>query len=252
MNKKIKKIIRCNLAILIINILMFSNVGFHLRPFMGSGFFGTFIGLFTIFISLELLIKNNSQIFKKDNQENANKKNVSQLSTDDDFKTSLIRCMPKRNFRFSCETALKQLERMRKKVNVLEEILLQHFESDSITYIKFHNTIENVEDLFYDNLRKMISKMELFDQEEYDNIARTNRNLSTESAIQRNALYKEYIDYANLIIEKNENILVKFDELLSEISKLEDIDDTNIEELEVLQEVNELVGQIKYYKEALK
>lgn len=258
MEKKIKKLIKFNFFLFALNVLMFSNIGFHLRPFAGSGFIGTMVGLITILVTIELFITKNRKILlgtdekKKENKNKTKVKDASELVSDDDFRLELLCCMTKRNFRSVSETSLRQLERMRKKVNVLDEILLQHFEKDSITYTKFDGTINSIEELFFDNLRKMIAKIQLFDQEEFNNMSRTNRNLSTESIVQRNAIYKEYVDYASAIVQKNETILVKLDELLSEISKLEEVEKTNVEELKVLDEVNELVGQVKFYKEALK
>ena len=46
----------------------------------------------------------------------------------------------------------------------------------------------------------------------------------------------------------NENMLVKMDSLLLEISKLDDINAGDLENMAAIQEINELIEQTKYYK----
>lgn len=246
MKRKIKKMIFLNSGIVIANLLAFTSFGLNLK-------LGSFLGILTILISVIVFFSGNKKILNNTSQKNKEKKETKQvndLQTDEDFKIELVKCMSKREFRIPAENAVKQLERMRKKINILEEVLSQHFEKGSITYEKFYTTIANIEELFFDNLRKMILKITIFDQDEFNNMARDNRNLSTAAVSQRNAIYKEYVNYANLILEKNENILIKLDNLLLEVSKLDDVEESNIENLSAVQEVNDLIEQTKYYKQA--
>lgn len=246
MKRKIKKMIFLNSGIVIANLLAFTSFGLNLK-------LGSFLGILTILISVIVFFSGNKKILNNTSQKNKEKKETKQvndLQTDEDFKIELVKCMSKREFRIPVENAVKQLERMRKKINILEEVLSQHFEKGSITYEKFYTTIANIEELFFDNLRKMILKITIFDQDEFNNMARDNRNLSTAAVSQRNAIYKEYVNYANLILEKNENILIKLDNLLLEVSKLDDVEESNIENLSAVQEVNDLIEQTKYYKQA--
>ena len=46
----------------------------------------------------------------------------------------------------------------------------------------------------------------------------------------------------------NEDILLKLDGLILEISKLDDIDSGTLEELPAIQEINSLIEHTKYYK----
>lgn len=247
MKKKVRKIILLNLGIIIANLLVFSNFGLGIK--FGVSFGSTLLAILTLLISIFTFFIGNKNILNKKENNKKESKQINDLQTDDDFKTELVKCMAKREFKDSAAQAMKQLDRMRKKINILDEVLSQHFEKGSLTYDKFNNTIENVEELFFDNLRKMILKITIFDQDEYNNMARDNRNLSTAAVMQRNAIYKEYVEYANLILEKNENILIKLDNLLLEISKLDDVEESNIENLATVQEVNELIEQTKYYKQ---
>lgn len=243
MKKKILKLIGFNIAFIVANIVLFSNW------FLGIKLF-SFFGIILAIASIITFFKTNNRILNGKKKEEI-KKEENKLETAEDFRKELVLCMSKREFREEATRAVKQMERLTKKIQMLEEILAQHFSRGSLTYEKFNSTVVGVEKLFFDNLRKMITKIRIFDQDEYNNMARENRNLSTHAVEKRNAIYKEYIDYAGIIIEKNENLLIKLDDLTLEISKLADVEEANIEDLMVVQEINELIDQTKLYKRKL-
>lgn len=243
MQKKLLKLIGFNVGFVAANILLFSNwfLGIKLLSF-----WGIVLGI----ISIVTFFKTNNRILNGKKKEDI-KKEENALETTEDFRKELMVCMTKREFREEATRAVKQMERLEKKVQMLEEILTQHFSRGSLTYEKFNSTVVGVEKLFFDNLKKMITKIRIFDQDEYNNMARENRNLSTHAVQKRNAIYKEYIDYAVLIIDKNEQLLIKLDDLTLEISKLADVEEANIEDLMVVQEINDLIDQTKLYKRKL-
>ena len=49
-------------------------------------------------------------------------------------------------------------------------------------------------------------------------------------------------------MEMNENILTKLDGLLLEVSKLDDINEEDLENMAAIQEINNLIAQTRYYK----
>lgn len=247
MNKKIKKILSLNLGIILTNILVFSKIGLGFR--IGASVMQTILSILIIAISLIIFIKGNKNILDgKTIEKEAEKNKVINLNTIDDFRTELIKCSAKKEFQDSSQRALKQLDRLIKKTELLEDILAQHFDKNSLTYDKFHVVIDNTQELFFDNLKKMILKIMIFDQDDYSTMARDSKYLSKEATLQKNAIYKEYINYANVVLEKNEHILVKLDNLLLELSKLDDVEESNIEDFATIQDVNELIEQTKFYK----
>lgn len=245
MKKKILKLFALNALIIFINILAFSSWCIGLT--IGKSVIQTLISIFLIIISAIAFFKGNNIILngRKKSPTKVQKKLVS----DEDFKMELLKCMDKHEFKSESTQAIEQIERLRKKTDTLDLILQQHFEKDSLTYEKFHYTIINIEKLFFENLRKMILKITIFDQDEYNNLAKENKNISESAALQRNAIFKEYINYVNTIIEKNEGILIKLDNLTLEISKLEDVNDVELDNLPTIQEMNTLIEQTKLYKQ---
>lgn len=61
-------------------------------------------------------------------------------------------------------------------------------------------------------------------------------------------IYNEHISYVRGLVEMNENILTKLDGLLLEISKLDDLNEEELEKMAAIQEINSLIEQTKYYK----
>ena len=125
-----------------------------------------------------------------------------------------------------------------------------------MTYTKFQTVIDSVQALFYNNLKKMINRMIIFDYKDYTKLINKLKNASASDGITvaskstgaQLKIYNEHIDYVKGLVEMNESILVKLDSLLLEISKLDDIDEAGLEELTAIQEINDLISQTKYYK----
>lgn len=239
MKNKLIKLVALSFGFIIFNIIIFSNwaIGIKLLSFLGI----SIMVISSILFLLGLLYILNKKKNIKDLSNN--------LSSDKDFIKELTICMSKQEFKEESISALSQIDRLAKKTDMLDMILTQHFSKESLTYQKFNCTILGVKKLFYENLKKMILKIKIFDQDEYNNIAKENKHISTQAALKRNAIYKEYLNYAGIIIEKNEDILIKLDDLILEIAKLEDVEESNIEDLTMIQEVNDLIEQTKYYKQ---
>jgi len=61
-------------------------------------------------------------------------------------------------------------------------------------------------------------------------------------------VYDEYIKFVDAAIEDNEQILLKLDKLLLEISGLNCIESGEMEEMAGMIEIDNLIKQAKYYK----
>lgn len=145
---------------------------------------------------------------------------------------------------------------MQDKDKALDSILAQYFSPQEMTYTKFQTVIDSVQALFYNNLKKMINRMIIFDYKDYTKLINKLKNapasdgitVASKSTGAQLKIYNEHIDYVKGLVEMNESILVKLDSLLLEISKLDDIDEAGLEELTAIQEINDLISQTKYYK----
>ena len=61
-------------------------------------------------------------------------------------------------------------------------------------------------------------------------------------------IYNHYIAFVKDAVEDNEEIIFKLDRLLFEISKFNSLEDGEIEEMSAMKEIDELIGNAKWYK----
>lgn len=147
--------------------------------------------------------------------------------------------------------AIDQLERLEKKKAALLDTLSQRFSEGELSYKKFRSVIEQVEALFYLNIRGVLNKLHVFDATEFESIEEGQRAAAISSRLiqQKRELYEEYLRYVTGYLSANEEILLKLDKLLLEISLLDSVDYDAIEEMSCMKEIDELIRQTKYYKQ---
>ncbi|WP_245585838.1 hypothetical protein [Paenibacillus pinihumi] len=146
--------------------------------------------------------------------------------------------------------ALDQLERIEKKKLTLEDVLGQRFEETELSYRKFKSVIYEVEKLFYLNIRGILNKLGVFDVSEFIKFAQQQKTMRFSSRLvqEKTALYNEYLSYVSGYLNANEEILLKLDKLLLEISLLGSADYNDVEEMPCMKEIDLLIKQTKFYK----
>lgn len=147
--------------------------------------------------------------------------------------------------------ALDQLERIEKKRNALLDVLGQRFEQTELSYKKFIAVIDEVEKLFYLNIRGILNKLGVFAASDFNRMADQPKasQLSSKVAQKKTALYQEYLAYVTGYLEANEEIMLKLDKLLLEISLLGSTDYRDVEEMPCMKEIDTLIKQTKLYKQ---
>ena len=246
--KQIIKLLCLNLGIVLLNIILFS------AGFVGLNFSGaavtTALGVTVIVMSLLAFFYGNYTILFK--QPSIQLFKSTELVESKDYIGALEERREKRVFDSEISNAIDQVYRLQDKDKALDSILSQYFSPQEMTYTKFQSVIDSVQALFYNNLKKMINRMIIFDYKDYTKLMNKLGNASvagtSKSASTQLKIYNEQIDYVKGLVEMNESILVKLDSLLLEISKLDDIDEAGLEELAAIQEINDLISQTKYYK----
>lgn len=239
--KQIYKIIGFNLGLIIFNIVVFSKgfigLSFDLSKIISSSLFVTIIVMDILlfsYINYLLIFTKQPIVYKKD-----------KLVNPKDFTEALENCERKTTFKEDIQTTLQQIKRITYKHETLQEILNNYFNPGEMAYAKFNNTIHTTNCLFFDNVNKMLNRMMIFNQDEYneyiDNIDQQDE--------ERTKIYNDTIAYIDSIVRLNEKILTKLDNLTLEISKLDEINTLDINELEAIQELNDLISQTKFYKD---
>ena len=172
-------------------------------------------------------------------------------STKEDYVEALNEHRGLETFERNIDLLLDQIERLQKKNKTIRDILLQIFNASEISYQKFDAVIAEVENIFFKNIRSIINKLNAFDEEDY-NFIKKQRNagaFSEEIMQEKFKVYNEYIRFVKEATEDNEQILLKLDKLLLEISGLNCIESGELEQMAGMIEIDNLIKQAKYYKD---
>ncbi|MCR5207256.1 MAG: hypothetical protein K6C14_02115 [Eubacterium sp.] len=170
-----------------------------------------------------------------------------ELKSPKDYIRSLQSLLYKKEFANYISVLIGQINRISPKQASLGVILEQNFEKTELTYIKFTTTINEVVGLFYENIKKAINRIGVFDEEEYHKLLRNELALPEDSKQLKIQIYGEHLSYVDGIIRQNEVIITLLDNLMLEISKLDGINGQSMENLQILAEMKELIKNTKYY-----
>lgn len=250
--KQIIRLILLNLGIVLLNVILFSKGLIGLT--LGGSILATAFGITAIIMSVIAFFWGNiSLLFKKPTP---TLYIGTELTNEKDYTQALAEKRDKKVFIKDINTVTEQISRIRSRNESLDTILRQHFSPQEITSVRFHTIIDSVNDLFYGNVKKMLNRITIFDDRDYNvimyKLKYSTVRLSEEDADilrERLAVYQEHLDYIKNLIEMNEGIIVKLDRLLLELAKLDDFDETNIEKTPAIQEMNDLIQQTKLYKQ---
>lgn len=175
------------------------------------------------------------------------------LATQEDFIDALRQYRSIKALKPDITQAMDQIERMEKKKFALFDLLGQKFDPSELSYKRFSTVIHEVNRLFYQYIRGIVSRLNVFDPAEYVKFANAQRHepslIPNKLAQERAALYQEYVTYLSGSIGANEEILLKLDKLLLEISRLDSTDYTAIEAMPGMKEIDALIQQTKFYKQ---
>jgi hypothetical protein len=243
--EKIIKIAGLNIGIAVINTIIFSP-GFLGIQIGGTSIFKTAFGITVILMSFLIFIYGNyNLLMKKDKTIQA-----SEVKTEEDYVSALKQNYDKKTFEKDIDNILEQIKRLKSKKDTIKDILLQRFNSSEMSYSKFEGTILDIENLFYINIKSMINKLNAFDEAEYMLIKKgdAQRKFSAEVLQTKTSIYNDYISFIKNAIEDNEEIILKLDRLLLELTKLNSLEDGQIEEMSAMKDIDDLINKTKLYK----
>lgn len=243
--KKILKLAGLNIGIAILNIILFSPGLLNIQM-RGSDALSAAIGGTAIFMSLVVFIYGNYKLIS----EKERTIQISDIKNPEDYILALKQAYGKKTFDNDISTILEQVERLRKKKEKIRNILLQRFNIIDTGYERFNGTIIDVEYVFYTNIKSILNKINAFDEEDYERINNNNgrKRFSTNFIASKLSIYNEYISFVKNAIEDNEEIILKLDALLLEISKFDSLEAGEIDNMNEIKEIDELIRKAKYYQ----
>ncbi|WP_282937253.1 hypothetical protein [Paenibacillus sp. RC67] len=238
------KLLGLIISVIVLNIIVLSP-GF-LGIEIGGSPLDTAIGVTVVFASVLVLLYGSFALLFKPPVTLP----VKQIKTHEDYVEALTHYRRVKVLEKDIALALNQMERIVKKKETLLEILNQRFDSTELSYIKFFSVTQEVEKLFYLNVKSILNRLYVFDETEYQSvISQKSAQLSPKILQERTVVYNDYMTFIKNSLSTNEEILLKLDKLILEISRLDSLELGDIEAMPCMQEIDSLIKQTKYYKQ---
>ncbi len=243
--EKIIKTLGLNIGIAVVDTILFSPglLGIQMG---GISTFATAFGATAIFMSVIVFVFGNYKLLIEEEKIIQ----ASEIKTAEDYIDALKQNYSKRTFEKDIATILEQIETFRKKKETIKESLLQKFNSTEMSYSKFDGVILDIENVFYINIKSILNKLNAFDEKDYNRIRKdgAEKKFSREFIQTKMSIYNEYISFVKNATKDNEQIILKLDKILLELSKLNSLEDGKIENMSEMKEIDELIKKIKLYK----
>ncbi|MBE9914958.1 hypothetical protein G8C92_13020 [Paenibacillus donghaensis] len=232
------------LGVLAINILVLSP-GF-LGVEIGGSALSTAFGVTLLVASAILLLYTSYVLFFKQPEVRP----VKQIATHEDYVEALNRYKHVKSLEEYINLALEQLERMLKKRATLLNVLIQRFDAQELSYKKFSSVTYEVEKLFYLNIKSILNRISVFDESEFLSVMGKKQSKFSQEILQEKMnLYNDYLSFMKSSLGTNEEILLKLDKLMIEISRLDSFEPGDIDNMPCMQEIDSLIKQTKLYKQ---
>ena len=244
---RVAKLAILNTVLILTNVIIFS------RAFLGLELFGfsalsTAFGIMWIFLSIAVFLYGNYKIINAVTPPPPPARIAeSRFETLESCSVLLTEYISRGDKIFDAILlkVKEQLNRMMKKERVITDILLQKFQANELSYMKFQDSINSIRKILCLNTRSILNRLYAFDVNEYEKSIESHHPNDRYSEARR-ALLNEYRDFLNETADYNEDILLKMDRLILEISKLNDPEKLN--DLDALQEIDALISNTKWYK----
>lgn len=243
--EKLIKLSGLNLGIAAANIITFSPrlIGLEL---LGASALETALGITFIFLSLAGLSYGNYELLTGPQK----LVQTNKIWTVEDYIEALNIHGGLKTFEKTVDLLIDQIERLQKKNKTIRDTLLQIFSASEMSYKKFDAVIAEVEKIFFMNIRSILNKLDAFDEKDYNSVRRNYEEgaISQQLYEEKFKVINEYINFVKAATEDNEQILLKLDKLLLEISGLNSIESGQLEQMAGMIEIDNLIKQAKYYK----
>lgn len=241
--RKIRQLVILNAAIVLINIALFSNAFFGLSLTGGTTLSIT-IAWAAVLGSVLAFLKGNLSILSKP-ETRFLLQNIHSLDgciavfeeaihNGDVFDENILK-------------NIEQIKRFRRKFATIQDILLQKFSATEMSFQKFSGVLKEVEHVIYMNMRSILNKISAFDMDEYENMQKKGHR-GDEFSQEKMNIYNTYIAYVNDATKTNEDILLKLDRLLLEISQYNSLEGGDVQKLPAMIEMDDLIRHANLYK----
>ena len=240
--EKIIKILGLNIGIAVVDTILFSP-GLLGIEIVGVSTFETAFGATAALMSIIVFAFGNYKLIIEEEKIIQ----ASEIKTAEDCINALNQNYDKRIFEKDITNILEQIEMFQKKRETIKEVLLQKFDITEMSYSKFDGVISDLEEIFYLNIKSIINKLNAFDKIDYDRIKKDDKKFSNEFVQAKLNIYNQYITFIRGAIDDNDQIILKLDKILLELTKFNSLEGVKIEDMSIMKEIDDLINKIKLY-----
>lgn len=213
--KKIIKICLFNGFIVLSIVIIFSKGILAFSPFSENTLISA-ASITILIMTVILFLFGNYTLFKSLFRQNTYI--MDELNKPEEFADALRIHKDKEAFANDIYDIIEQIDTLNRKKKTLDTVLYQKFEDEAEEFQSLIQVVEDTSLLLYENIKRILSRIEIFDQEEYEKLCR--KNATTEIEHAKIQIFQEHLAYVKEYKQKNDAILLQFDNLLIEVSKL--------------------------------
>lgn len=150
----------------------------------------------------------------------------------------------KPNFNQEIRVSLEQMERLERKHDMLNQLLYQSFHQDE-DMLNTKQCMSEMQEMVYDNIKQLIKCLKVLDAREYVSLQSEYRTIDNDLMAKKQQQLQENVTYIREKVNKNEQILLAYDHLMTEISRINDSEEEND-----LSKINDMVSALKKLRTA--
>lgn len=243
MRKKYVTLIIKNLVFCFVLIFLYSPGFVGLSP-VDESIFKSILAVWVGIMAIPFFLFINRSLFKKEKREL-----IGTNDRDGKSATDVIESYcSSRVFGKIASSAMNQIGRIQKIEENFEKIMSKRFGKGTLSYQKFMGVINSSSRAFSDGYTKIANTMMVFDESEYEKLLRGDyRNDAIPDDIQEKklSLYNKNVKTLQMILEKNEALLLHLENLMMEITNAE-YDDDSVNG--TINDISDLLTQLDFYK----
>lgn len=137
----------------------------------------------------------------------------------------------------------RQLETFARRKEVLLNLLNSYFSEDDNLYV-YTSLTDKAQESIRDNIILALKRISIFDANEYNMLKNHQGSYSLEIRASKLRQYEEHLSYINKLIDSNDRLIIEFDNLITEVTRLNEGDNAN--DLSLLKDTVEAMRQLHF------
>lgn len=153
----------------------------------------------------------------------------------------------KKSFGKTIKTLINQIDSYTVLKDDILEDLEKRFDKNSLSYSKFYQTIQAMESVYFDMMKRTATKIENFNEDSYNTLKKEDKNRDDLVIDERLEMYQKYLSDIETSIEQGDKILLRLDKCMFELCKLDNAEG-DLDNMLEIKHLDELINNIKHYK----